>query len=476
MRTYQDLLACGENEKERKDFILTAINEYKSSDGYQYALVAQEYAKKKNVTITNYRKLLYTIEGVAVPDNYSANHKCASAFFPKFIAQEVQYLLGNGADFENTVIKEKLSRKEDFDNILQEATRYALIDGVCYGFFNVDSVNLFRATEFVPLFDEEDGSIKAGIRWWQIDNNKPLRCTLFELDGYTDYIKRIGENEELEILRPKRAYKLNVRVTENDGAEIYKAENYPTFPIVPLYGNFEKQSELVGLKEIIDCYDLILSGFANDIDEASMLYWTLENCGGMDDIDLVNFKQRMSTIKVANLENGDSGAKAESHAIDVPYESRKVYLEILSKRLYDNAMAFDPEIVISGGSTATQIKAAYTNLNLKCNELEYCVNKFIVGLEEVAGIDIELPTYQRDNIINQLEETEMIINASEYLDDEAVINNLPFLTPEEKDALLERRIVAEANRYKIENAQNAQVLNTNSVSFEQFKANNNIGE
>ena len=454
MRTYQELVACGQSAALRADFVMGVIGERKNSDTYRQAAIAQRYAKKENVTISNYRKLLYDINGSAVPDNYSANHKCAAAFFPKFVLQEVQYLLGNGCTFEDDTIKDKLQANSDFDNVMQEAARYALVDGVCYGFRNLDHVELFRATEFAPVYDEENGAIMAGVRWWQVDSGKPLRCTLYEIDGYTDYIRR--EGEELTILREKRAYKLTPVAMQDDGTVIYNGENYPTFPIVPLYGNYEKQSELIGIRETIDCYDLILSGFANDLDEASMLYWTLENCGGMDDIDLAKFKQRMRTVGVANLDGGDSGAKAESHTIDVPYESRKEYLDILERRLYDDAMAFDYKAIASGAATATQIKAAYTNLNLKANQLEYCVNRFIQALCNVAGIDdTVIPTYKRDSIINEMEATQAIMLAANYLDDETIINKLPFLTPDEVEACLERRNVEGSAMYTPLNAAQA---------------------
>ena len=95
MKTYQDLLKVGENEKDRKDFVKALINEHKSSHDYKIAKEAYEYFCHRNVTINEYRKLLYTVTGEAIPDNYSANFKMAYKHFYRFIVQEVQYLLGN---------------------------------------------------------------------------------------------------------------------------------------------------------------------------------------------------------------------------------------------------------------------------------------------------------------------------------------------------------------------------------------------
>ena len=63
------------------------------------------------------------------------------------------------------------------------AAQDALCQGAVYGFWNLDHVDYFKATEFVPLYDEETGALMAGIRFWQISENKPLRATLYEEHG-----------------------------------------------------------------------------------------------------------------------------------------------------------------------------------------------------------------------------------------------------------------------------------------------------
>lgn len=400
-----------------------------------------QYEKRKNVTISKYRKLLYDLQGRAVPDNYTANHKCASNFFGRFVTQQASYLLGNGCTFSEEGVKEKLGK--DFDTRLYMAGKAALVQGVVFGLYNLDHVKIFELLEFVPLYDEEDGALKAGIRFWQLDDGKPLRATLYETDGYTEYIKR--EGKKLTELVPKRTYQQKVVKSEADGEKIYDGGNYPTFPIVPLWGNLNRQSELVGHRENIDCYDLIKSGFANDLDDASMIYWTLENCGGMDDIDLAKFIERMKRVKAAVLDGGE-GAKASAHTMDVPHESREVYLKRLRDDLYEDAMALNTSQIASGNITATQIESAYEPLDQKCDEFEYCVIEFINGLLAVAGIE-GTPMFKRSRIVNQKEITEMVVSAAEYLDEETVISKLPFLTVDEIDSVLKRRIAEDGARF-----------------------------
>lgn len=410
MLTYQDFQDVGENVQQIIDFVQSAIYQHKGTKEYKEAVIAEEYMKRRNTTIVNFQKLLYTISGQAVPDNYSANYKLCSNFFGRFVTHQNQYLLGNGATWGNEDTEKKLGK--DFDTRLQKAGKAALVAGVSFGFFNLDHVQIFKLTEFVPLYDEEDGAMKAGIRFWQIDPQKPLRATLYEMDGYTDFIWNQRDDSKGKVLHKKRPYKLNIRYSEADGVEIYNGENYPTFPIVPMWGNENHQSELVGLREAIDAYDLIKSGFCNTVDEASMVYWTLQNAGGMDDVDLVQFVEHMKTVH-ASVTDGD----AEAHTLEAPYASREAVLTRIRNDLYDDAMAFDPKQIVGGAATATQIKAAYEPLDGKTDEFEYCVHEFIDGILAVAGID-DTPTFTRSKIVNTQEEITSVIQSATYLPEE----------------------------------------------------------
>lgn len=448
MFTYEDLLDVStDNDQKKINFILSAINDYKSSDTYKNAVIAYDYFRRRNTTITEYQKLLYTLTGEAVPDNFSANYKFCNAFFQIFVMQENSYLLGNGVTFNEEGTKDKLGG-DRFDNKLMELGEYALWGACAYGFYNLDHIDTFKATEFVPLNGEEDGALHAGIRWWQIDSSKPLRATLYEEDGYTDYIWRLngrGETEEGQILHPKRPYINVVGVSAAGDKEILDGKNYPGFPIVPLWANLTHQSELIGLRAKIDGYDLIQSGFANDLDEASFMYWTITNAGGMDDLDLKKFVERMKTVKAAVVD--EQGSTAEAHTMDVPYAARQAALADIKDSLYRDAMALDTDKISAGNITATAINAAYENLDLKADRFEMCVSDFIDGLLKLVGID-DSPTFKRTKVTNMTEETQMVLSAAQYLDSETVLKHLPFLSPDEIEDVLENKEIEEMTRYE----------------------------
>lgn len=435
MITYQDFLAA----PDKGAFILQIVAEHKASAAYRIAADADQYARQRNVTITNYRKMLYTLSGAAVPDNWSANYKIPCNLFSTSLTTFNQFLLGNGVTLTDENNKARLGA--DFDTRLQQLGRAALLGGVAFGFWNFDHMDSFRLTEFAPLWDEETGGLMAGIRFWQLESDKPMRLTLYEIDGYTEYRAKDGI---ITVLRDKRPYRLKIAESEAGGVEIIDGENYPTFPIVPFWGNPEHQSELIGKRETIDCYDLIKSGFANDLDDAAMIYWTITNAGGMDDGDLAQFVERLKTVKAAAVD-ADNGVNVEAHTIQIPYESRVAYLDKLREDYYSDAQIIDVTRLSSSARTATEIRTAYQPMECKADQYEYCVLDFLSGIFRLAGID-DVATFKRSRIVNQLEETQMILAASAYLDDETVLRKLPFLTPDEVSGIMEARAADDLTR------------------------------
>ena len=409
-------MEIGENEKQRMEFVLSAIREHKGSDLYKTAYDAELYYKHQNPTIMRYEKYIYNQAGKAVRDVWSPNSKIASNWYNYFTVQAVQFLLGNGVSFRNKATKEKLG--QDFDNDVQTAATYAKNGGVSFGFWNYDHIEVYSLLEFVPLYDEENGSLMAGIRFWQIDDTKPLRATLFELDGYTDYIDR--KEKKIEVLHDKRAYKQVVSKSEADGEQILDGLNYDGFPIVPLF-NVNKQSDIVGNRGTIDAYDLMQSQLVNNVSRGELIYWILKNCGGMNAEDDAKFIEQLFVTHVAHAD-GDDGASVDSHKVEVPFEASAEALDRLERQLYKDFMALKVED-ISSGATDDQIQSAYEPINQKTDSFEFQVTKFIKGILSIAGID-DKPSYTRSQMSNQTEIIDNVLKSVEYLDTEYIVQKI----------------------------------------------------
>lgn len=415
MITYQDMQNKLTGGMTLVDFVKEVITDHKNKPDYRLAAVAKEYNEHRNVTISQYQKLLYTVSGKATPDPYAANYKLKTNQFNRLVTQLNQYLLGNGAKWENSATQKTLG--DDFDTQLQDAGEIALVQKVAYCFWNKDHMDVFEYLEFAEIPDEEDGSIKAGVRFWQLAKHKPLRATLYELDGYTEFMWKDGLGE---IIQDKRPYIIKMRGTDADGMEIYDGENYPGFPIVPFWGNKYKQSEFVGMRENIDAYDLIKSGFADTVDDCSEIFWLISNAGGMDDVDIEEFIHKLKTKHAANV---DDGQTVTAQTVNVPVEARETLLDRLRSDMYEDFMGLDTKNVADGAVTATQIKFGYEPMNGKTDKYEYCVLDFIGRFLQIAGIE-DHATFTRSTIVNTTEEINTVLAAAQYLPEDYVTRKI----------------------------------------------------
>lgn len=423
MLTYQDLLEARSSgsEADVTSFIFSAINEHKNSDAYQFAKKAKLYYNGENPTIMNYERVLFDAAGKAYSDMFTANHKITSNFFGFSSDQEVGYLLGNGITFSNSENKKKLGK--GFDKGIYDAALSAVICGKAFLFWNRDHVETFHFLDtgkrpgFAPLYDEESGALMAGVRYWQIAANKPLRCTLYEPDGYTEYSNK---NEgKLEAIQPKRAYIVHETARALLNEREFVGENYSALPIIPLLNNDDEFSELHGKQNTIDALDVVTSGMVNNVDEGAIIYWVLTNCGGMDYKDADDFLRMVKQTHVAFMDNAENGARAEPHTIDVPVAATETAARELREKLFRDFQALDTGNDSVNAMTATAINFRYAALDLKCNKLEYQVTSALEKLFALVGID-DTPTYTRDKIINKQEEMQTLMMAAPYADDEYI--------------------------------------------------------
>lgn len=443
MLTFQDFEAA----TDKADFILRAINEHEGSADVKLAKEADEYDRQKNITIMNYLKVIYSMMGDPVVDFTASNAKITSNFFHRMNTQRNTYLLGNGVTFQKEGTKEKLGK--NFDDVIFDITYNALIHKVCYGFWNYDRLHMFKFTEFKPLLDEETSALRAGIRYWKLDADKPTYVVLYEEDGFTKYriSTKEDQREQLDEIQPKKSYVQQVRYTEADGESVVGEYNYTALPIIPLWGNKRHQSTLVGTREAIDSYDLVRSGFCNDLNDIAQVYWLIENAAGMDDSDMARFRDRLKMQHIAAVDVNDA-SKVTPYAQEIPYQARKTFLDDLKAQIYEDFGALDVHQV-QAGSTNDHLEAAYQPLDEEADDLEYEVSQFIDQLLTLIGID-DKPTYKRNKISNQTEQTNMVLSASEYLDDETILNKLPFITVDEIKDILNRKQLEQEQRLTVE--------------------------
>lgn len=445
--TYQDWLLTPEYD--RPALLLKIIRQYKASPEFKLATTANQYFRAENPTVAKKtilraRKMEYTDDKgrkrVRSGTKDVVGNRIFSGFFFRFVTQQNQFLLANGVTLEEP-IKKKLGA--DFDNRLEQLGERALIQGVAWGFWNADHLEIIEAAKdalsgAVALVDEQTSAPMVLVQFWQINARRPLYIRLFTLDGVVVY--RVSKDDKVEELEgTRRAYIVHT-MTDVLGTVELGGSNYARLPAIPLYASSEQRSELTpAIKAKIDAYDNILSDFGDNLDRANDVYWVLNNFGGtMDDVaELLEQIQRVKAV--ANLSDGTgTSSTAEPRTIEVPYAAREKALDILEKALYSDYMALNMDELTGGSLTNVAIRAASANFNIKADRYEWQVRAFVSNLLDLIGSPSDDIRFDRQTIANESEMVQDIALMRDYIDMETALKLNPHINDEEIEAILER--------------------------------------
>lgn len=440
--TYQDYLAA----EDKGSLQLRGVERYRRSGDCARALEAAEYFRGHNTAVSRKTVLrACKLEGqdesgrrrVRSTTRDVVGNRIGSGFLFRFITQQNQFLLSNGVILHNRETKALLGA--DFDRQLACLGEKALIHGVAWGYWNADHLEILEAAKdrrsgFFALLDEMDGQPMVGVQFWQLPGKRPLYLRVFETDGVA--ICRVEGGRLIPVME-KRPYLLTRR-SDALGDEVVSQGNYDRLPIIPLFANAERQSELTpAIKAKIDAYDNILSDFADNLDRANDVYWVLNNFGGTTD-DIAEMLEEIQRIKaVATLSDGTgSAATAEPRTIEVPYAARRAALEVLERALYQDYMALNMDALTGGSLTNVAIRAAAANLNLKADRYEWQVFRFMQELLALLGVTTDEIRFQRQAIANESETVQDIAAMRGDIDRRTALKLNPYIQPEEIDALL----------------------------------------
>lgn len=211
-------------------------------------------------------------------------------------------------------------------------------------------------------------------------------------------------------------------------------------PFIEFRNNKKQESDLKKYKDLLDIYDKVLSGFANDLEDIQQLIYILENYGGEDLKEFLGDLKRYKTIKTETGADGRTNGGLKTLQIEIPVEARKTILEILEKRIYKAAQSLDMDNSNFGNSSGVALKFFYRKLELKAglmqiefkrgfNQLIRAILKYL-GITEYKSIT---QTWTRNMISNDLENAQIAAESKDIISDETIIKNHPWVeNPEDE--------------------------------------------
>jgi SPP1 family phage portal protein len=414
----------------RVEEIKQFIDQDAASQKKQFAKVGQRYYEAEH-DIKDYRVFFIDADGQPQEDKTKSNIKISHPFFTELVDQEVQYMLSGKDGFiksDNPGLQTELdayfNENEDFVAELYEVLTGAISKGFeyMYAYKNSEGKTAFQCADSIGVIEvrakETDDGCEYVIFWYidriGKDNKRIKRIQVWDKSYTTFFVQE--EDGKIEpdncFEHPKGTFG-NVRphaIYKKDGDESTYYEDFGFIPFFRL-DNCKKQfSGLKPIKSLIDSYDLMNCGLANNIQDTNEALYVVKGFQG-DNLD-----ELMLNVKAKKHIGVDEDGGIEVHTVDIPVEARKVKMEVDEKNIYRFGFGLNTAgLKDTAATTNVAIKSAYSLLDLKANKLEIRLKQFLrkllkVVLKEIN--DLNGTDYQMKDVYFNFER-EIMTNAHE---------------------------------------------------------------
>lgn len=369
------------------------IDEDNASAKKNYARIGERYFDGDH-DIKSYRMFYFNSDGQLVEDNTRANVKITHPFFKELTEQGTQYTLSGDEGFVFSDIPElqseldsRFNNNDDFVNELSEVINDCQVKGFSYMYAMKDSNDTLKFTcaDSIGVVEVEarfadDG--KDHIIYWYIDRvDKEGHRIKKIMDWDDEQVYYYIQTDEGEI-ETDISVKVNPRphiLYQIDGDEKTYIDTLGFIPFFRLDNNKKQISNLAAVKDLIDDYDLMASSLSNNLIDFDHPLYVIK---GFEGHNLDELQQNLKTKKTVGV-GSDGGV--EVHTVDVPYEARKVKLELDEKNIYRFGMGLNLSgLKDTSATTNIAIKAAYSLLDLRCKHLERNIKRFLRRIVQVC--------------------------------------------------------------------------------------------
>jgi len=426
------------------------ISEIIKSDSASQSKINMDDGEKyycSNNTIIHERNFEYFTNGRNIKDEWRSNNKLPHGFLKTLIDQKVNYSFSKPVILTNANNISKVININDFiRDVAKESCKKAI--GWLHIFINnnneLDTL-VIDSEEIIPIYDSRyQDTLMQVIRYYSfsiVDTNgnkiNRYKVEVWDAKTVTFYEQDIQGNFIFDsLISVNPSYHWNVNNYSLGELVSTEGHSWGRVPFIPLYNNKEALTDLVPIKAFIDCYDITISDFANNIEDFQEAIMKLINYGGMTD-RLDEFMEYVKKYKVIPL---DENGNVEYMKNDIPFEARDRLKNTLRDSIFEFGQGVDINKVGDGNITNVVILNRYAALDLKANDFEANVTKFLNKVfwfaneylkfnnkpqDDIKAIEV---IYNRSLVINNLEIVDMCMKSKGIISDKTIISNHPWVT------------------------------------------------
>ncbi|MDR1692266.1 MAG: phage portal protein [Oscillospiraceae bacterium] len=415
------------------------------------AQIAGEEYYNGNQAITCRERRVVDASGEMHRVNRLPNNRIVDNQYAKMVDQKTNYLLGRPFSFDtgndaayDAALGDVFSRKTR--RLLRNVAEAAYTGGKAwvYPYYGQDGAlafTAFPAHEILPFWaDREHTELDAAVRLYAVTRYNDLgkadtvnKAEVYHAGG----IDRFEWKKGKLIPDPDNPPGSHAVVSAGGKDAPY---NWERLPLVCFKANRRETPLLLRVKCLQDALNLMLSNFANNMEEdVRNTVLVLKNYDGED---LGDFRHNLTVygaVKVRDINGAPGGV--ETLTIEVNAENYKAILELLKKAIVENARGFDAkDDRLSGTPNQLNIRSMYSDIDLDANELEaefqaafeellWFVNQYLAnsgkGAFDVADVKV---IFDRDILVNESETIDNGVKSAGILSRETIVKQHPWVS------------------------------------------------
>lgn len=365
----------------------------------------------------------------------NANHRMSHNWHQLLINQKASYLFTYPPTFEtgakdvNQKIIETLG--DIFPKVVKQLAIEASNTHVAWLHVWTDEKGKLHyasvpSTQVVPVFTNDlEKELSAVLRVYEYVNEKGKTKIRYEI--WND-----REAEFYESDRGARYGNLQPYILPDTSSNKF-THDIGDVPFIPFYNNDANTNDLVMYKDLIDQYDNVMSGFANDLEDIQEVIFVLRNYGGEDLNTFLSELKRYKAIKVEDGVTGDRGG-VETMSIEIPVEARVKFLELIRKQIFVSGQGIDPEPEKFGNASGVALKYQYSLLEIKAGlmetEFRAAFGKLLRIVFRYLNLDENMNVQQiyfRNTIENDQELAAIARDSVGIISDRTIVQNHPWV-------------------------------------------------
>ena len=349
------------------------INSWESSSERMAMVDGIDYYDGNNVTIRKVVRSFWSDKSRAMKVNpYVSQNRIGFNKFHDVVSQKVSTLLNeppiiDGFDDEDFIKKLGFA--------LKKSAIFSSCCGVGWIFYGEgNNLTIFNPSKTIAFRDDSDPSrIKAMIRYWKVSSmtssDSVEYAEVYTEKGMTKY-RSDGSGGEFFEVAPLVPYRYQ-SMMDFEGVRSFEIPT-DSIPIIELDNNDSNTSDLTPtLRGKIDIIDIVNSGFANNIQDFSDVYWVIKAGGDVDTDVFEDFMQNISRTKKI-VGKGD-GNDAEPHQFEIPVTARSTFCDRMKTEIADETGVVDPKDLTGSSVTNVAIKAVTMKLRQRVSDFEWDV-------------------------------------------------------------------------------------------------------